>query len=298
LWTPGTSLGLVVHEGWVDRAASAAKQQEISPVPVFANLVGLGPALDRCNCPKVSRSRRCVGLLAKEGEQATVDRSTRPALPRAVRTLARAGQSPGATVSRNRRFCDQRRSPANKPDAGVHTPCPQSTSHNLRCHRVLRPVGHLLGYARVSASDQGPPSKSTPSSTPAATGCSPRPPAAPAATGRPSSSSLTSSAPAAPWWSGSWTGWAARCATWSTPSPAWPTAGSGSLGCGRRSTPPRRQAGLPRVRRPGRVHWSSRRSRWGDNDRRRVQARWLSRCCRSSWAASSTSVCRHSAARY
>jgi DNA invertase Pin-like site-specific DNA recombinase len=29
-----------------------------------------------------------------------------------------------------------------------------------------------------------------------------------------------------------------RCATWSTPSPGWPSAGSGSVACRRRSTPP------------------------------------------------------------
>jgi hypothetical protein len=33
-------------------------------------------------------------------------------------------------------------------------------------------------------------------------------------------------------------------------------------------------------------------------DAKRAQARLLSRCCRRSWAASSTSLCRHSAARY
>jgi DNA invertase Pin-like site-specific DNA recombinase len=40
-------------------------------------------------------------------------------------------------------------------------------------------MGHLLGYARVSTTDQHPSSRSTPSSTPAAIGCSPKPPAAP-----------------------------------------------------------------------------------------------------------------------
>jgi hypothetical protein len=35
---------------------------------------------------------------------------------------------------------------------------------------------------------------------------------------------------------------AGRCATWSTPSPPWPTAGLGSARCKRRSTPPPRAA--------------------------------------------------------
>ena len=61
-----------------------------------------------------------------------------------------------------------------------------------------------------------PSSRSTPSSVPAATGCSPRPPAAPAPTGPPSPSSWTSPAPATPSWSGSSTGSADHCATWST----------------------------------------------------------------------------------
>ena len=45
-------------------------------------------------------------------------------------------------------------------------------------------------------------SKSTPSRTPAATGCSPRPPAAPAPTGPSSTRSSTSSDPGTPWSSG------------------------------------------------------------------------------------------------
>jgi DNA invertase Pin-like site-specific DNA recombinase len=44
---------------------------------------------------------------------------------------------------------------------------------------TLPRMGHLLGYARVSTTDQHPSSRSTPSSTPAAIGCSPKPPAAP-----------------------------------------------------------------------------------------------------------------------
>src|SRR5512135_1409071 len=56
-------------------------------------------------------------------------------------------------------------------------------------------------------------------------------------------------APATPWWSG---GWAARCATSSTPSPSCSSAGSGSSPCRSRSTPP-----------PAAASWSSTSSaRW------------------------------------
>src|SRR4029453_14639247 len=41
---------------------------------------------------------------------------------------------------------------------GVQNPCPKSTSQNYRCQRVVRRscMGHLLGYARVSTTDQQP----------------------------------------------------------------------------------------------------------------------------------------------
>ena len=63
-------------------------------------------------------------------------------------------------------------------------------------------MGHLLGYARVSTTDQQPDSRSTPSPRPAATGCSPRPPAAPAPTGPPSPKSWISYGQATLWSSG------------------------------------------------------------------------------------------------
>ena len=53
-----------------------------------------------------------------------------------------------------------RRPRAASPDGaeGVHNPCPQSTSQNSRwggfCYSAA--VGHLLGYARVSTGDQSP----------------------------------------------------------------------------------------------------------------------------------------------
>jgi hypothetical protein len=93
---------------------------------------------------------------------------------------------------------------------------------------TLPRMGHLLGYARVSTTDQQPSSRSTPWSAPAATGCSPKPPAAPAPTAPPSNISWTNSAPATPWSSGNSTASAAPCATWSTPSPDSLSAGSGS----------------------------------------------------------------------
>src|SRR4029453_13510850 len=71
-------------------------------------------------------------------------------------------------------------------------------------------------------------SRSTPSLPPAAIGCSPRPPAAPAPTAPYLSSSWPSCPPAPPSWSGNSTASADPSATWSTPSPAWPTAGEES----------------------------------------------------------------------
>jgi hypothetical protein len=142
--------------------------------------------------------------------------------------------------------------------ARVQNPCPKSTSHNQRCHRILRPSPH------------GPPAGLRPrlhrrsASTPA--GRRPhgdrlfpgdhrdrqrrhphRPPHPQAAPG-----------PAAPrrhplvvW---KLDRWPARCATWSRPSLNSPSAASGFAACRRRSIPPpRRQARLSRVRRPGRV---------------------------------------------
>jgi hypothetical protein len=83
-----------------------------------------------------------------------------------------------------------------------------------------------------------PSSRLTPSLRLAATGCSPRPPAAPAPTAPPSSRSWTSCGPATAWPSGSSTASADHCGTWSTPSPGWLSAGSGSAASRRRSTPP------------------------------------------------------------
>jgi hypothetical protein len=80
-------------------------------------------------------------------------------------------------------------------------------------------MGHLLGYARVSTTDQQPQLRSTRWSGPAAIGSSPRRRAAPAATAPPSLSSWTSSVPATPWSCGSSTASAAPSPTWSTPSP-------------------------------------------------------------------------------
>jgi hypothetical protein len=40
------------------------------------------------------------------------------------------------------RFCDSPPSPAAAAGTGVHNPCPQPTSYNQRCHRVLRRLSH------------------------------------------------------------------------------------------------------------------------------------------------------------
>src|SRR5215213_5753526 len=77
-------------------------------------------------------------------------------------------------------------------------------------------MGHLLGYARVSTTDQHPQLQVDASRRRAATGCLSRPPAAPAATDLSSSRSWTNCAPVTPWSSGSSTGSAAPCGIWST----------------------------------------------------------------------------------
>jgi hypothetical protein len=115
-------------------------------------------------------------------------------------------------------------------------------------------MGHLLGSARVSTTDQQPHLQVDALKRTAATGCSPRPPPAPAPTGPPWSRSWISCTPPTPWSSGNSIAWAAHFATWSTPSPAWPSGASASGACRRRSTPPRRVASrLSRLCRPGRV---------------------------------------------
>ena len=51
---------------------------------------------------------------------------------------------------RNDRFCDTLHSPA---ASGVQNPCPKSTSHNQRCHRVLqRSAGTASG--KVNGGDE------------------------------------------------------------------------------------------------------------------------------------------------
>ena len=97
---------------------------------------------------------------------------------------------------------------------------------------------HLLGYARVSTTDQQPHLQVDALEragcyrvfTETASG---------ARTDRPVLEQLLDrSGPATPWSSGSSTASAARSATWSRPSPAWPTAASGSAASRRRSTRP------------------------------------------------------------
>jgi hypothetical protein len=78
-------------------------------------------------------------------------------------------------------------------------------------------MGHQLGYARVSTTDQQPHLQVDALERAGCYRVFTETPGAPAATGLSSSSSWTSSAPATPWWSGNWIGWAGHCATWSTP---------------------------------------------------------------------------------
>ena len=103
-------------------------------------------------------------------------------------------------------------------------------------------MDHLLGYARVSTTDQQPQLQVDALK---AAGCYwvfTETASGPAPTAPPSSSSWTSCAPVTPWLSGNPTASAVPCGTWSTPSPAWSTAASGSAACRRRSTPPPRAA--------------------------------------------------------
>jgi hypothetical protein len=77
---------------------------------------------------------------------------------------------------------------------------------------TVKAWGHLLGYARVSTTDQQPHLQVDALER---AGCYPVfiETASGAPTAPPSSRSRTSSSPATPWWSGNWTGWAGRCAT-------------------------------------------------------------------------------------
>jgi hypothetical protein len=131
----------------------------------------------------------------------------------------------------------------------VQNPCPKQSRTTSDVIRVLRRSRAWVICSAMPAS--APPnsshsSRSTRWSAPAASGSSPKPRAAPAPTALSSSSSWTSCARATPWWSGSWTASAGPCATWSTPSPGWPTVASGCVAFRRRSTP------LPRA-----ASWSS-----------------------------------------
>jgi DNA invertase Pin-like site-specific DNA recombinase len=115
-------------------------------------------------------------------------------------------------------------------------------------------MGHLLGYARVSTTDQHPQLQVDALQragcyrvfTETASGARADRPELELVLDqlRPGDTSLC----------GNWTGSGGRSGICSTPSPAWPSAASGSGVSRRRSTPLlRRQARLPRVRRLGRV---------------------------------------------
>jgi hypothetical protein len=118
-----------------------------------------------------------------------------------------------------------------------------------------RCMGHLLGYARVSTTDQQPHLQVDALEH---AGCY-RVFTETASGDRPVLEQvLDQLRPVTPWSSGSSTASAAPCGTWSTPSPGWPTAASGSAASKRRLTPlPGRQAGVPCVRRLGRFRTRS-----------------------------------------
>jgi hypothetical protein len=95
-----------------------------------------------------------------------------------------------------------------------------------------RHLGHLLGYARVSTADQQPHLQVDEFERASGT-----------LTNRPTLEQILDlRAQATAWWSGSWTGWAGRCATESTSSPGWPRGGSGSAACRSKSIPPAQAA--------------------------------------------------------
>jgi Resolvase, N terminal domain len=143
-------------------------------------------------------------------------------------------------LSKMEPFCNSRRSPAARRRDGVHNPCPKSTSHNHRCHRVLRPSSAWAICSAMRASPpptSNPTCRSTPSSAPAATGVFTE-----TASGARSDRSVLERFLDQLRPGNTLVVWkldrlAGRCATWSTPSPASPSAASGSAACSRRSTP-------------------------------------------------------------
>ena len=151
----------------------------------------------------------------------------------------------------------QGNAPASRPASGVQNPCPKSTSHNHPLSQgsaTLPRMGHLLGYARVSTTDQQSQLQVDALQHAGCYRVFVETASAPAPTAPPSPRSWTSCALVTPWSSGNSTGSAAPSDTWSTPSPAWPNAASGfGAAGGDRHHHPRRQARLPRLRRLGRV---------------------------------------------
>jgi Resolvase, N terminal domain len=110
-------------------------------------------------------------------------------------------------------------------------------SRGLGAAWAVSGMGRLLGYARVSTTHQHSQLQVGPGArrlllvfTETVSGAR--------ATGPSLSSSWTSCARATPLWSGSSTASAGRSGSWSTPSPASPSAALGSAACRRRSTPP------------------------------------------------------------
>jgi hypothetical protein len=135
-------------------------------------------------------AERPDGTFAPGAASSTVRvRSPRRAEP-VRRTASTAGQASTQLAAIARRDGVEKRSllqphplPRHKLPGRVQNPCPQPTSHNQRCHTVLRPSP---AWATSLATPGSPPPtssrtcRSTPSPRPAATRCSPRPPAAPA----------------------------------------------------------------------------------------------------------------------
>jgi hypothetical protein len=197
-------------------------------------------------------------------EQSRDPGSARPPEGRRLASVGRLGRLPRMTTEPSSQPAAETLVPAIAAAASWHGALDVSRTRvrNQRrttnpCHRVLRRSLHgtLLGYASVS---HHRPATPAPSRRPGARRLLPgvhrnrqlrphRPPCPRAGLGRAAPGRHSGRM-------GNSTGSVAPCGIRSTPSPAWPSVGLGSAASKRRSTPPpRRQARLPCLCRPGRV---------------------------------------------